>query len=213
MNTGWLFRRRFELLLLSFLVLMFGITFLTTPIAMHVLVTQNLIAGLLVFYLHKQLRYVILSILCFHTFLIFFAGSIPWLQQHELKPYIYVLYFSLISFQVYKHIFQSRTVSTEMISAVMCGFILLCFISTFIFDNTERMHPNSFSNIGTGRDQLVNLDYFSVTTLLTTGFGDIVPLTVVAKRYVMLMALLGHFYTVFVTAIVIGKYLNSKSST
>jgi hypothetical protein len=29
----------------------------------------------------------------------------------------------------------------------------------------------------------------------------------------MLMALTGHFYTVFVTAIVIGKYLNNKSSS
>lgn len=100
-----------------------------------------------------------------------------------------------------------------MVSAVMCGFILLCFISTFIFAEVEAMNPNSFSNIGTGRDKLSYLNYFSVTTLLTIGFGDIVPLTLVAKRWVMLMALAGHFYTVFITAIVIGKYLNNKTSS
>jgi voltage-gated potassium channel len=64
-----------------------------------------------------------------------------------------------------------------------------------------------------GRDKLTYLNYFTVTRLFTVGFGDNMPLTLIAKRWVMLMALKGHFYTVFVTAIVIGKYLNNKSSS
>ena len=208
LNIAWLFQKRFELLLLSFLLLMFGNTIISGPMAMHILVTQNMLIGLLVFYKHRQLRIMIVIILIVHTLLVFLRSSSLWLQQHELKPEIYLFYFTIISYRVYKHIFKSDTVSAEMISAVMCGFILLCFIATFLFAEVESMHPNSFSNIDKGLHMLDSLNYFSVTTLLTIGFGDIAPLTMVAKRWVMFMALASHFYTVFVTAIVIGKYIN-----
>lgn len=55
---------------------------------------------------------------------------------------------------------------------------------------------------------LTNLNYFSFTTLLTIGYGDILPVSLVAKRAVMLVGLAGHFYTVFTTSIIIGKYLS-----
>ena len=205
---AWLYKRRFELLLLSFLLLMFGTTYISSPIAVHIFVTQNLLAGFLVFYRQRQLRYILIGILIVHTILLLIRSNVAWLQLHEYKPELYVLYFILITYQVYKHIFKSGNISTEVISAVMCGFILLCFIATFLFAEVEAVHPNSFSNIGTDREHLSYLNYFSVTTLLTIGFGDIVPLTLIAKRWVMFTALIGHFYTFFITAIIIGKYIS-----
>jgi hypothetical protein len=56
-----------------------------------------------------------------------------------------------------------------------------------------------------------NLNYFSFTTLLTIGYGDILPLSLLARRAVMLIGLAGHFYTVFVTSIIIGKYLSANN--
>lgn len=178
---------------------------------MHVLVSQNMIAGLLVFYRHKNLRYVLVLMNLLHFGWVI-LGNVTWVHDHEIKPKLYLLYFTIISIQVYRSIFRSRTVSAEMISAVMCGFILLCFIATFLFNEVESVHPGSFSNIGVGREHLSYLNYFSVTTLLTIGYGDIVPVSFAAKRCVMFMALCGHFYTVFVTAIVIGKYINNNGS-
>jgi hypothetical protein len=46
--------------------------------------------------------------------------------------------------------------------------------------------------------------------LLTIGYGDITPVSLIAKRVVMFMGLAGHFYTVFITSIIIGKYLSLK---
>jgi voltage-gated potassium channel len=34
--------------------------------------------------------------------------------------------------------------------------------------------------------------------------------SLIARRAVMLMGLLGHFYTVFITSIIIGKYLTTN---
>ena len=100
----------------------------------------------------------------------------------------------------------------DRLFAALCGFVLLCQISTFLFYLIDLYSPHSFSNTGEGSNILVNLNYFSFTTLLTIGFGDITPLSLVAKRAVMFIGILGHFYTVFVTGIIIGKYLSANKS-
>ena len=84
-------------------------------------------------------------------------------------------------------------------------------MASLFFLIIEIQSPESFSGIGTKEENYQNLTYFSFITTLTIGYGDIVPLTFQAKKAVMLIALLGNFYTVIVTGIIIGKYLNQKS--
>jgi voltage-gated potassium channel len=48
------------------------------------------------------------------------------------------------------------------------------------------------------------LNYFSFVTLLTVGYGDIVPLSNVARNATVL---LGHFYDLFVASVIVGKYV------
>jgi hypothetical protein len=124
----------------------------------------------------------------------------------------YLLYlFSIISFKVYQKIFNMESVSTEMMAAVLCGFILLCLTGAIIFIAIEVNYPHSFANVASGVERFQNLLYFSFSTLLTIGYGDIVPLSLLAKRSVMLIALTGHIYTVFLTGIIIGKYIQLKT--
>jgi hypothetical protein len=97
-----------------------------------------------------------------------------------------------------------------MIAAVICGFVILCLMASFIFLQIELFHKHSFSNLPGGNKDLNELTYFSFVSMLTTGYGDIVPLTLAAKHAVMLMGMLSHFYTVIVTSIIIGKYLSNQ---
>ena len=87
---------------------------------------------------------------------------------------------------------------------------MLSFIGWFLFDIIETYTPGSFSGLGEDERKLNNLLYFSVTNLLTLGLGDILPITLLARKAVMLMGFMGHFYTVFVTGIIIGKFINQK---
>jgi voltage-gated potassium channel Kch len=50
--------------------------------------------------------------------------------------------------------------------------------------------------------------YFSFITLLTIGYGEIVPVSDLAQKAAILVALIGQFYIVILTAIVVGKYIN-----
>jgi hypothetical protein len=52
--------------------------------------------------------------------------------------------------------------------------------------------------------------YFSFITLLTIGYGDITPTTEVSQKLVILFGLIGHFNSIFVIAIIVGKLLKSQ---
>jgi voltage-gated potassium channel Kch len=52
--------------------------------------------------------------------------------------------------------------------------------------------------------------YFSFITLLTIGYGDMVPLTPIAQKTTIFIGLSGQMYLTIITAIVVGKFLNKK---
>ncbi len=50
--------------------------------------------------------------------------------------------------------------------------------------------------------------YFSYITLMTIGYGEIIPVTTIAQKATILLGLIGQFYLVIITAVVVGKYIN-----
>jgi voltage-gated potassium channel len=206
-------QRKYAVLLISFLLLIFGNTFTENDQIFGIVnIYQNLLIGLLAFYRKKHLRYIILSIILVSVVLDLFGDSFSFIEGKSWHGILYLIFFSLVVKEVSIEVLYVKTVSTEMLSAALCGFVLLCQIGTFLFYLTDIFHPHSFSNTGEGKNILINLNYFSFTTLLTIGFGDITPVSLIAKRAVMFIGILGHFYTVFVTGIIIGKYLTASKS-
>jgi hypothetical protein len=204
-------RKKYELLLLSFMLLIFGNTFTEhIHIAGIVSIYQNMATGALVFYNKKWLWYTTIALFTFSLSLELFAAQLSFIDLRSWQGIIYLGFFILVAVEVFKVVLYSKRVSRELLAAASCGFVVLCMIATFLFYQIDVELPNSFSNVGEGRDILTNLNYFSFTTLLTIGYGDIVPLSLVARRAVMLIGLAGHFYTVFITSIIIGKYLSTK---
>ncbi|MFT3934833.1 MAG: potassium channel family protein [Chitinophagaceae bacterium] len=206
---AYLSRKRHECLLLSFLLLIFGNTFSPGQHMLGILdIYQNFICGLFVFYNKKRLRYLIITIIIISLSLDAVGKNLLFMNVRGWHGYLYLVFFFLISIEVFKEVFYSKQVTRELLAAALCGFVLLCLISTFLFFQINLKYPGAFANVGQGKDALFSLNYFSFTTMLTIGYGDITPASLLAKRAVMLMGLLGHFYTVFTTSIIIGKYLS-----
>jgi voltage-gated potassium channel len=207
-------QRKYLILLVSFLLLIFGNTFTENDKIFGVVnIYQNLLIGLLVFYYKRSLRFIILGIILLSITLDLFANDISYTETRSWHGILYLIFFSLVVVEVYKEVLYVKVISAEMLFAALCGFVLLCQIATFLFYLIDIYIPHSFSNTGEGVNILINLNYFSFTTLLTIGFGDIVPVSIAAKRAVMFIGLMGHFYTVFVTGIIIGKYLSANKSS
>ncbi|MCW3116738.1 MAG: hypothetical protein JWM28_820 [Chitinophagaceae bacterium] len=200
-------KRKYEILLLSLLVLMFGVR----PTSVNpFLPIQVMIVGTIIFYDRKFLWYLIAGLLTVTIALIISSHIFHFkeINSRSLLGITFIIYFVTITVEVFRKILLVDRVAPEIISAVLCGFIMLCFIGSFLFDFIETYTPGSFSGLGESKMKLNTLLYFSVSNLLTLGFGDILPISFFAKKAVMFLGLVGHFYTVFVTAIIIGKYIN-----
>ncbi|OKS89498.1 ion channel [Mucilaginibacter polytrichastri] len=203
-------RNKYEILVVSFVLLIFGDMPRSMVFSIILLPLQNMVVALFVFFDEKKLRYTIGSMIGLTIAISLFNCCYFTRLGAGIILVIYFLYFILISLKVYQKIFTARRVSAEMMATVLCGFILLCLAGAILFITIEVNMPHSYSNVGLGTVRFSNLSYFSFTTLLTIGYGDIVPLTLTAKRSVMLMGLTGHIYTVFLTGIIIGKYIQAE---
>ena len=80
-----------------------------------------------------------------------------------------------------------------------------------MFTSIELFNPGSFggklldiSSLDTKIDSLL---YYSYITLLTIGYGEIIPLTPMAQKASILTGLMGQFYIVIITAVVVEKYI------
>lgn len=213
--THTLKKKKYEAYLLSLIILIFGQIFLPKgfeAIWQHLLVIQNVIVGLLLFQGVKKWMSVILAILC--AIMISECIVMLWADHVTIRftmGIVFSIYFLLASAKVYRDVLFAEKVGNEMIAAVFSGFIMLGIIGTFIFTLIELNHPGSFSHLGAGEIRFQNLSYFSFVSLLTIGYGDIVPLTQVAKKTAVLLGLTGNFYLTFVTAVIIGKYMFQKN--
>ena len=205
-------RRKYEILLGSLALLIFGQLLVPSRIDIQpFLMIQNVIAGLFLFSDNNKMKSLLLGILFCIVGLEIYAHFYHWRTGRFISAGIYILYFLTISFKVYIDIYKTRDVTSEMISAVFSGFIMLALISGLIFSMIEISAQDSFSNLSQGIQKHQDLQYFGFVTTLTIGYGDITPLTVTAKKATILMGLLGNFYTVFVVGIVIGKFLRSEN--
>ena len=65
----------------------------------------------------------------------------------------------------------------------------------------EGISPGSFS----GTSETADLLYFSFVTLTTVGFGDMAPLSILAKRFAIFEAAMGSIYMAIIIALNHGK--------
>ena len=82
-----------------------------------------------------------------------------------------------------------------------------------LFSLTELIHPGSLVETRIGRiggDPRSGLLYFSLVTLTTVGYGDIVPVTPVARVFAGLEGATGVLYIALTVARLVAAYKRSK---
>lgn len=122
------------------------------------------------------------------------------------------LYYTIITLEIIRQVWFASEVNKAVIFGVMGGYVSLGLIGFFLVLGIEMAEPGSFlglddSSTATNKDDLF---YFAYITQMTIGFGDIAPASHLAKKATILIGLLGQFYLVIITAVVVGKYINSE---
>ena len=109
-------------------------------------------------------------------------------------------------------VWRAERIHEKTILGLISGFISVGFLGFFMCLKAELSYPGSFSFPDNGVSIFQNLMYFSNITLLTVGYGDILPLTVLAQKITMFISLSGQIYLVILTGIIVGKYISQKEN-
>lgn len=220
--TDYLYPYRFELFLVSLFSILFGSLFVPSTwfesVISPVLLIINLMAGVVLTSKNKRAMRFLLALLVLNV--IIFANSSLHINEAKeieaVKLFSYFIFYGMVTYEIVDQVAKATSVTLKVINGIICGYLSLGLLAFFLFFAIEYFVPNSYSNIvfnGSGSEMAQDkLMYFSYVTLLTIGYGEIVPLSGAAQKGSVLVALLGQFYIVILTAIVVGKFINQSNS-
>ena len=113
-----------------------------------------------------------------------------------------------------RHLFRSRRVTTNMISASLCIYLLLGVLWASVYSLIDLVDSQAFiySAEESGTPRLSDADsnsalYYSFVTMTTLGYGDIVPASPVARMCAVLQAVLGQLYLAVLVARLVGLHI------
>ena len=122
-----------------------------------------------------------------------------------------VLFTVVVTAHTLAFIIRSETVTREVIYAAMVVYLLVAQLWALVYTFLDLIDPASF-NLPQGQSDFLIFEYYSFVTLTTLGYGDITPLTKVAKAFSVLEAVVGQLYLVVVVAWFVGMHVSRKST-
>lgn len=218
-----LYQKRFIIFIISLVAVIFGDLFFPESFYDNLLapifLLFNVLAGILLIYRNRKNRRIFIGILI--VLLLTYLSEMIDIARLQSMEYIrfgmLFLFFAMVTLEVISQVWHSVYVDSTVILGVMSGYICLGLLGFFLFMTLDIMEPGSFIGLREGgvasSDGRADLLYFSFITMLTIGYGEILPMTDLSKKATILLGLLGQFYLVIITAIVVGKFLSQKPST
>jgi hypothetical protein len=140
----------------------------------------------------------------------------PHLPLPELFRAFGVVFLGFVVIQFLRYIVRAPRVDFEVLCAGIATYLLLGLLWSFAYVLLDHWVPDSFVYpIGPAADHSMkgfNALYFSFITLSTVGFGDIVPVSRVARMLAMTEAVFGMFYVTLMIARLVSLYTVRGSS-
>lgn len=136
------------------------------------------------------------------------AGSnLLWGVAHALG----ILFLGHAMIVVARYVFTAKRISWNTVSAALCIYLLfgigygLFYCILFVLDpasfslSIRHEAPGVFES-----ENLITAIYYSLVTMTTLGYGDVIPTTPVTRMAAAVQALLGQLYVVVIVARLVG---------
>jgi Ion channel len=105
-------------------------------------------------------------------------------------------------------VLRAGSITWHRVEGAIAVYLLMGLLWAFAYDIVELLQPGSFSLKTQSSDgALPQLGYFSFTTLTTLGFGDILPVSPLARSLAMLEGLVGQLFPVILIARLVAMEL------
>jgi hypothetical protein len=115
-----------------------------------------------------------------------------------------VVFFAYMIVNILHFIYKQDEVTRDLIVGAAVVYLLMAMMWTFIYKVVEMAHPGAFTISATDIHERLRFTYFSLVTITTLGYGDIVPTTGLASALATLEAVVGQLYLVTTVAWLVG---------
>ncbi len=154
-------------------------------------------------------RYFVLALLLVGpAFVISWAANVMGSSRLDFVADLFsVLFLVLVTVLILSDVLKSERVTSEKIFGALSVYLLLGIIWMILYSIADFVWPGSFQ---AGQDPILKggrLIYFSFVTLTTLGYGDIVPMTPLARSLATVEALTGQLYLTVLVARLVGLHI------
>lgn len=157
------------------------------------------------------------------SILLLFTFTLRWCHYYYQIDAFYLfelsgtcLFWLFIATHILQFIINQQHISAELVYAAIAVYFIIGLIWTSTYQIIELYSPHSFSiahEIASNKQELFfQMWYFSMVTLTTLGYGDITPISMTARSFVILEAMTGQFYLAILIASLIGRRVAQKDT-
>jgi len=129
---------------------------------------------------------------------------------------IAILFFCLVVFSFIMMISRSKQVNTKVILESINGYLLMGIMFALLMALVMFFNPDSFrfpdaaARNPEAAKYFSNYIYFTLVSMTTLGYGDIVPVSPAAKSLATFISVSGQLYIAIIIALLVGKFASQK---
>ncbi|MBE9029588.1 two pore domain potassium channel family protein [filamentous cyanobacterium LEGE 11480] len=124
---------------------------------------------------------------------------------------VYGIYLGVAVYLILRDILLCQQVTVDTIRGSICVYLLIGFIWAFLYGIVASLDAQAFStSILNATSSYGEIIYFSFVTLTTLGYGDILPVSPIARMLANLEAIVGQLYPSILIAILVSNYTAEK---
>ena len=119
--------------------------------------------------------------------------------------------FGIVSIGLFSYLGRTGSITSGRIYASVSLYLILAVFWFAIYNLINVLYPHSFLEVGLGNSAIEHIPratflYFSLVTLTTLGYGDIVPISPAARMFAGLESATGVLYIAITVARLVSAY-------
>lgn len=119
---------------------------------------------------------------------------------------------AIITTAILAHIFSRKEIDADIIAGAIVVYLLLALMWSLLYAVLMSIDAGSFKFAERTRPfRREELTYFSLVTITTVGYGDITPVSPLARAFANLEAVVGQLYLVVLVSWLVGMYVSARS--
>ncbi|MEJ2596000.1 MAG: ion channel [bacterium] len=120
-------------------------------------------------------------------------------------------FFFIVVVMLVIRVASSREVGLREFLESINVYLLLGIAASILFFIVYRLDPDAYNYPGESPSGRFDFIYYSFVTMTTLGYGDITPISPVARMLSIFFSVAGQLYLTMIIALLVGKYLSQRN--